>query len=78
MTEQQSEFQKIIQDLTPEEKKLLRESNEPEWKKSIRNFLNDKEFWEEMLQVCIAGFIQGMMMYLDNKDYNKNKNNDEY
>ena len=71
MTEQQSEFQKIIQDLTPEEKKLLREENEPEWKKTIRNILNDKEFWEEMLQVCIAGFIQGMMMYLDDKDREK-------
>ena len=71
MTEQQSEFQKIIQDLTPEEKKLLRGENEPEWKKSIRNFLNDKEFWGEMLQVCIAGFIQGMMMYLDDKDREK-------
>ena len=76
MTEQQSEFQKIIQDLTPEEKKLLREENEPEWKKTIRNILNDKEFWGEMLQVCIAGFIQGMMMYLDDKD--RNRNNDEY
>lgn len=76
MTEQQSEFQKIIQDLSPEEKKLLREENEPEWKKTIRNILNDKEFWGEMLQVCIAGFIQGMMMYLDDKD--RNRNNDEY
>jgi hypothetical protein len=76
MTEQQSEFQKIIQDLTPEEKKLLKEENEPEWKKTIRNILNDKEFWGEMLQVCIAGFIQGMMMYLDDKDHNRN--NDEY
>ena len=76
MTEQQSEFQKIIQDLTPEENKLLREENEPEWKKTIRNILNDKEFWGEMLQVCIAGFIQGMMMYLDDKD--RNRNNDEY
>ena len=71
MTEQQSEFQKIIQDLTPEENKLLREDNEPEWKKTIRNILNDKEFWGEMLQVCIAGFIQGMMMYLDDKDREK-------
>lgn len=71
MTEQQSEFQKIIQDLTPEENKLLREENEPEWKKTIRNILNDKEFWGEMLQVCIAGFIQGMMMYLDDKDREK-------
>ena len=71
MIEQQSEFQKIIQDLTPEENKLLREENEPEWKKTIRNILNDKEFWGEMLQVCIAGFIQGMMMYLDDKDREK-------
>ena len=76
MIEQQSEFQKIIQDLTPEENKLLREENEPEWKKTIRNILNDKEFWGEMLQVCIAGFIQGMMMYPDDKD--RNRNNDEY
>jgi len=62
-------FQTIVEDLTPEQKRELREANFPEWIKSLREVTSDPDFWAAMFLALVQGIAEG---YAEATDYTKN------
>ena len=61
-------FQAIIEDLTPEEKRALREATAPEWEQAIRETVSDKRFWQDMALAFVAGVAEGITDALADRD----------
>jgi hypothetical protein len=61
----QTDFQRIINDLTPDEKKALLEATSPEWMKAIKETLNDPTFWQAMIVAFVEGIACGIQDALD-------------
>lgn len=55
-----TEFQTIINDLTPEERKALKQATAPEWVKAIRETVNDPNFWNGILLAFVEGMARGL------------------
>jgi predicted Zn-dependent protease len=71
MKNNQTTFQKILEDLTPEQKRELREAIAPEWVKavhsaidewaeSVQSVINDPAFWSDMFIAVLEGIAQGL------------------
>jgi hypothetical protein len=60
MKNNQTTFQKILEDLTPEQKRELREATAPEWAKAIHSLIADPAFWADMWIAFIEGVAQGL------------------
>lgn len=56
----QTTFQKIINDLTPEERQALKDATAPEWIKAIRDLINDPQFWQDIRIAFVAGVAEGI------------------
>lgn len=61
----QTDFQSILNDLTPGEKKALKEATSPEWMKAIKETLNDPTFWQAMIVAFVEGIARGIEDNLD-------------
>ena len=61
-------FQTIIEDLTPEEKRALREAAAPEWVQAIHETVTDKRFWQEMALAVMVGIAEGLTEAVADRD----------
>jgi hypothetical protein len=68
-----TEFQTIINDLTPEERKALKEATAPEWVKAIRETVNDPNFWNDMAIALAQGVINGLNDALDDNNNRRHR-----
>jgi hypothetical protein len=60
MKKDKTTFQSILEDLTPEQKRELREATTPEWAKAIHSVITDPAFWSDMSIAFIEGLAQGL------------------
>jgi hypothetical protein len=67
----QTEFQKIINDLTPEERQALKNATAPEWVKAIRDLINDPQFWQDIRIAFVAGVAEGISNALADDNYQR-------
>ena len=67
----QTEFQKIINDLTPEERQALKNATAPEWIKAIRDLINDPQFWQEIRIAFVEGVAEGISNALADDNYQR-------
>ena len=67
----QTEFQKIINDLTPEERQALKDATAPEWIKAIRDLINDPQFWQDIRIAFVAGVVEGISNALADDNYQR-------
>jgi hypothetical protein len=65
----QTQFQKIINDLTPEERKALKDATAPEWIKAVRDLTNDPQFWQDIRIAFIEGVVEGLSNALADDNY---------
>jgi hypothetical protein len=56
----QTAFQKIVNDLTPEERQALKDATAPEWIKAVQDVVNDPQFWHDMFIAFVAGVAEGI------------------
>ena len=63
-----TEFQKIIEDLTPEEKKALKDVTAPQWIRAIQECVNDPEFWKDIFTAFIFGIVQGLSDAIEDRE----------
>lgn len=63
-----TQFQQILEDLTLEEKKALKDATAPEWQIAIRECVNDPEFWRDMFAAFVVGVAEGITQAIDDKN----------
>ena len=62
----QTDFERILNDLTPGEKKALKEATSPEWMKGIKEtFKNEPTFWQAVIVAFVEGIALGVQEALD-------------
>ena len=67
----QTTFQKIINDLTPEERKALKNATAPEWQTAIRECVNDPRFWQDIFTAFVVGVAEGITDAVADDNYQR-------
>lgn len=55
-----SDFQDVMKDLTPEERNALKKATVTDWIESTQELATDPNFWGEIVNSFIEGFIRGL------------------
>ena len=68
MKNKQTEFQRVLDSLTPEEKRVLNETPLMDWVNTVRKLFADPVFWQDLAISFAVGVAEGVDDYL-NGDY---------